>query len=163
MGDNLLILTETDAFDHTPCEWDYCGNDKDLYAYHVQRDTGLARLWTTKDFVWECDVDMTVQMGAHTLAITDLNADGVAESTFLYILACRGDVSVATMKLIMHEGAEKYAIRGTTDEDPRMPYAKRSEMNVDPSFDCAPPAFRDVAVAHWNKFTSEATWQERER
>lgn len=164
MGENLLILTETDAFDHEPCEWDYCGNDKELYAYHyIQRDSGLALLWRTTDFIRECDVDMTVQMGAHTLAITDLDADGVAESTFLYILACRGDVSAATMKLIMHEGPEKYAIRGTTDEDPRMPGADPSEMNVDPSFNRAPPAFRTFAVAHWKKFTSEEDWRERER
>lgn len=164
LGENLLILTETDAFDHKPCEWDYCGNDKELYAYHyVQRDSGLALLWRTTDFIRECDVDMTVQMGAHTLAITDLDADGVAESTFLYILACRGDVSAAAMKLMMHEGAEKYAIRGTTDEDPRIPGADRSEMNVDAAFNRAPPAFRTFAVAHWKKFTNELEWRELER
>lgn len=159
LGENFLILTDTDAFESQEC----CGYGKELFAYHyVQRDTGLALLWRTRDFIHDCDVDMTVQMGDHTLAITDLDADGVAESTFLYILACRGDVSAAAMKLIMHEGTEKYAIRGTTDEDPRMPHADPSKMNVDPAFDFAPAAFESFAVAHWKKFTSEAEWRDRE-
>jgi hypothetical protein len=159
LGENLLILTEAAATESAEC----CGWDGNLYAYHyVQRDSGLALLWRTTDFIHTCDVDMTVQMGEHTLAITDLDADGVAETTFLYILACRGDVSPATMKLIMHEGAEKYAIRGTTDEDPRLPDPRRGEMNVDPSFDRAPPAFRSFAVAHWKKFTSEEGWRAAE-
>jgi hypothetical protein len=159
LGDNLLILTRTDAFDHKPCGWDYCGNDQELYAYHyVQRDSGLTLLWRTTDFIRECDVDMTVRMGHQTLEITDLDADGVAESTFLYILACRGDVSAPSMKLIMHEGAQKYAIRGTMDEDARMPYARLSEMRMDPSFENAPTSFRTFAVAHWKKFTAYSAW-----
>lgn len=161
LGENLLILTRTDPFEAKPCEYDSCGWDQELYAYHyTRRDTGLALLWRTTDFIRQCDLDMTVRMGHQTLEITDLDADGIAETTFLYILACRGDVSAAEMKLIMHEGAEKYAIRGTMDEDPRMPDARPSQMTVDPSFNRAPAAFRTFAMAHWKKFTAQSAWPE---
>lgn len=159
LGENLIILTRTDPVES--CTDDFCGWDQELYAYHyVQRDTGLALLWRTTDFIRECDLDMTVRMGHQTLEITDLDDDGTAETTFLYILACRGDVSPAEMKLIMHEGAEKYAIRGTMDDHPRMPGAGPGEMNVDPSFNRAPPAFRTFAVAHWKKFAPLGAWPE---
>ena len=43
--------------------------------------------------------------------VTDLDQDGIAETTVQYKLACRSDVSPALMKLVMHEGETKYAHR----------------------------------------------------
>jgi hypothetical protein len=41
-----------------------------------------------------------------------------------------------------------------------MPYARLSEMRMDPSFENAPTSFRTFAVAHWKKFTAESAWPE---
>jgi len=45
--------------------------------------------------------------------ITDLDNDGITETTIAYKLTCRSDVSPSNMKLIMHENDTKMALRGT--------------------------------------------------
>jgi hypothetical protein len=67
-------------------------------------------------------------------------------------MACKGDVSPDDMKLIMHEGENKYAIRGTmllkiTGEKP---YG--GEMKIDASFDKAPEEFVEFAKSQWKKY-----------
>jgi hypothetical protein len=58
------------------------------------------------------------------------------------------------MKLIMHEGVTKYAIRGTMLlETPQGSYG--DEMKVDASFDGAPKEFLPYAKDEWNKFKTE--------
>jgi len=159
MGDNLLVITKTSCL--TPggeSETGWCG-DYETYAYHyVRRPAGWTLLWRTTDSVRECGEDVTLDLDPRTVSVTDLDADGVAETTFLYLLACRGGVDPAGMKLIMHEGAAKYAIRGSTDMSREYGARARSEMNVDPSFNRAPPAFRAFAVAQWNRWIREDRW-----
>lgn len=156
MGENLLILSVTDEL---PSADEYV-RDIETYGYHyVRREGRLTLLWRTTDFVRECDLDMTLKVGRRTVAITDLDADGTAETTFMYIMGCYGGLDPLTMKLLMHEGETKYAIRGSTDlsVEHRSPEFA-SVMNVDPSLRDGPAAFREFAIRHWNRFKRQSPW-----
>jgi hypothetical protein len=110
LGDNLLLLSVTDA------TW---GPNEDeqtiqLFAYqYCKKDTGFRLLWRLNDIVRQCPVDIMTEFIKGATSITDLDKDGMAETTLIYKLACRGDVSPAEMKLIMHEDSVKYALRGS--------------------------------------------------
>jgi len=80
--------------------------------------------------------------------------------TVLYKHACRGDVSPAGMKLIMREGAKKYAIRGIMRISPEIDPSGRGEMNLDPTFAKAPRSFRDFAIQHWKKHEIEKSFEQ---
>jgi hypothetical protein len=83
-----------------------------------------------------------------------MDNNGIAENTFLYKMSCKGDVSPDDMKLIMHEGASKYAVRGSMIlEMDGQKYG--GEMKPDASFDKAPQEFLPYAIDQWNKFKTE--------
>ncbi|HET7464615.1 MAG TPA: hypothetical protein VFJ82_25460 [Longimicrobium sp.] len=159
LGENVLVITRTACLSPGgPSESGWCG-DFETYAYHyVRRPAGWTLLWRTTDSVRECGEDVTLEPSPRTVSITDLDGDGLAETTFLYLLACRGGVDPSGMKLIMHEGATKYAIRGSTDMSREHGPSARGVMHVDPTFDRAPAAFRAFAVAQWNRWNREDRW-----
>lgn len=110
LGDNLLILSNTDIIAQENSD----EQSKKLYAYQYCRtDTGYRLLWKLVDMIQQCPVDIAVEFIKGSTSITDLDKDGIAETTVLYKLACRGDVSPADMKLILHEDSVKYALRGS--------------------------------------------------
>jgi len=85
-----------------------------------------------------------------------LDGNGIAESTFLYKLGCRSDVSPNRLKLIMHEGKAKYALRGETMVPTTDPEKKLGgQKAIDPAFRRAPKAFLDHALQQWNAFVEE--------
>jgi hypothetical protein len=155
-GENLLLLTQTSEIDRSSGECTDC-SDAELYAYQfVRKDGGWERLWRVADYERSCEFDLYVGFVKGSLTITDLDEDGTAESTFLYSLACRSDVSPATRKLIMHEGAAKYAIRGTTDLTARLgPEYGGGERTIDPAFDRADPAHRAYALRQWDRYAAQ--------
>ncbi|MBD2713814.1 hypothetical protein KBK19_02055 [Microvirga sp. STR05] len=69
-------------------------------------------LWRLQDAVQNCPFDMWLGPLPGATSITDLDKDGQTETTLLYKLTCRSDVSPSGLKLIMREGAAKYALRG---------------------------------------------------
>ena len=115
-GRNLVFITETG---HIPTRYesidaDEYSEDAELHAV-LYRQTGdkWKVVWRLQDFVCDCSLDFHVQYLSGSIQITDLDKNGESEVTFLYELTdCRGDVEPSTMKLIMREGAKKYAIRG---------------------------------------------------
>jgi hypothetical protein len=84
----------------------------DLYSAHYLRtDSGLVLLRLVSDFVRECEFDITLEF-VGTPSITDANADDIAEVAVCYKMACRSDVSECDMKVIMHDGDDKFGLRG---------------------------------------------------
>lgn len=86
------------------------------------------------------------QIKTQEAKLTDLPANAC--------LACRGDVSPSTMKLIMYEGDKKYAVRGTCkivmgDE------SYGGEMNMDANFKNGLQVFREYAQKKWKGFEKE--------
>lgn len=149
-GKNHILITETSPVNSG--EWT---SEKRLYGYHFIEGKDPELLWKINDFIRDCEVDVTLEFIENSLSITDLDADGIFESSFLYKMSCKGDVSPDEMKLIMHEGAAKYAIRGVMDLDVGGYGMEKGSMKVDASFNTAPDAFRDYAIERWNKFKLE--------
>ena len=159
LGENTLILTQTGKLPGRACPPDQAAcSDAEVYAYHyVRRGAAVSLLWRTGDFERGCEFDLYAGFIPESIAVTDLDADGVAESSFMYLLACRSDVSPATLKLIMHEGAQKYAARGSSR--PRGAETGGA-MQLDEAFARAPRAFGDFARAQWARFRGRDTFQQ---
>lgn len=156
-GENILILTKTGIKKKKAKHPDFEEyiQEAELFGYHyVSTGGSYSLLWKINDFVNDCPLDLTLDFIPGSLSITDLNDDGVAESTFLYKLACRGDVSPSTLKLIMHENDNKYALRG--DMLVRINgFNEGGNYKVDKSFDSAPEGFLDFAKSQWMEFRLE--------
>lgn len=147
LGENFIIVEEREGTTGS--------TGKELYASHFAGKDSLTRLWQIRDFVKECELDLRLEYIAGSLTETDLDSNGVSETSFLYRMSCKGDVSPDDMKLIMHQGSAKFAIRGTMDLDISGQGIQKGEMNIDPSFNKAPSLFREFAVAQWNKFKTD--------
>ena len=114
LGDNLLIATLVDAYnDKQKNEYDEEGQTAELHAFHyVKKDGDYKLLWKISDAEKACPFDITCGFIKNGITVTDLDKDGIAETTVPYKLACRSDVSPADMKIVMHEDTVKYALRG---------------------------------------------------
>ena len=149
-GRNIILVYESEQ---------QSGNDgsasKNLFGYHFISGKESLLLWKINDYIRQCEVDVTLEYIENSLAITDLDDNGTGESSFLYKLSCKGDVSPDDMKLIMHEGDKKFAIRGTMDLDVTGYGFEKGNMKVDDSFNSAPSVFKDYAIKRWNKFKLE--------
>lgn len=155
-GLNVLIITETIPVTSKTNEYDESVSKKLFgYAFVKNEDDKFQQVWMIQDFIDKCQVDLTLEYIKKSLTVTDLNKNGIAENTFLYKLSCKGDVSPNDLKLIMHEGKEKYAIRGETLQifKDAKPYGGKT--NIDKSFDNAPAEFLDYAKKEWKKFQEE--------
>lgn len=149
-GKNILLITETDL---TSPRDETDTREKELYAYqYVINESQTNPVWKVYDYIKDCPVDVTLEYIEKSLSVTDLDNDGIGESTFIYRLSCKGDVSSDDMKLIMHEGNSKYAIRGTMELELNNEIFEKGSMKVDKSFDRAPEEFKDYAIVQWNKF-----------
>lgn len=153
-GVNYLLLTRTeDQLSPDPQYPDMEFYSARLYAYHyVQAGRGFELKRRITDFVENCELDMTVAHIPESVRISDLDGDGHSEVSFLYELACRGDVSPLTLKLMMLEQGEKYAIRGDSLIDVGNGERYGGAKEIDPVFDTAPAAFRDFANRLWDRF-----------
>ena len=148
-GQNVLIVTETE--EKTKGD----ARSKELFAYqYIMTGESAKQLWKVNDFIKDCQVDLMLSLIPGSISVTDINNNGIAENTFLYRMSCKGDVSPDDMKLIMHEGDNKYAIRGQMlMELDGKKYG--GEMEIDPSFDFASPEVNKYAVSEWKKYITE--------
>jgi hypothetical protein len=182
LGDNVLLLSATDVYWNKQED----ASSVQLYAYHYCRsDTGYRVLWRLNDMIENCPVDIKAAFLNGSTSITDLDKDGVAETTVQYRLVCRGDVSPANMKLIMHEDTVKYALRGmmwtpfaspdpsnkklpVTEKDVNLEtlagykpdedyYKEYGRYKSEKDFIKAPPSFLQFARKQWLKFAVEPT------
>ena len=179
-GENVLLISRTPvrmeakpkALDE---EW-----HTELYARQfVRQSGGYQELWRLYDANRYCWGDMELGPLAQATTITDLNADGISETTLVYKISCRTDVSPAEMKLIMHEGAKKYALRGSMIQlinyptkaekqkqinkplcctanapamTPNQSYRGEGLYETDKEFATAPPAFLAFARQQWRRW-----------
>ena len=156
-GENILILTKTNLKEKKVRKSGYEETDLEceLYGYHyVSSGDSYSLLWKIQDFVKECWFDLTLDFIPGSLSITDLNEDGIAESTFLYKMSCRSDVSPSELKLMMHENDVKYALRGEMLIKMEG-FTAGGNYKVDKSFDSAPDGFLDYAKSQWKEYRLE--------
>jgi len=149
-GANVVLITETEEKTNGD------ERSKELFGYqYIITDKENKLVWKINDFEKDCPLDLKLQYIDKSITITDLDKNGIGESTFLYRMTCTGDVSPDDMKLIMHEGETKYAIRGEMKLTIKGEGTYGGKMNVDPSFDKAPEEFLEFAKRQWNKFREE--------
>lgn len=155
--DHLLVLSLGQYVEEQPEDGeDYAlpSSTQYLYGTHYYTDAETGEyllLWRIQDFVKDCEFDLMMEFVDGTLEITDMDKDGIAESLFIYRMTCTSDVSPMTQKLIMHEGENKYALRGITDLEVVPGELEKGEMNIDPAFeaDGVPNSFLIHARKVW--------------
>jgi hypothetical protein len=149
-GEHWLVLTEVPA--HADTE----AMSAELYAYDFVTDGAtFQQVWMTQDFVKNCDLDMTCAYVPGSMLLSDMDSDGQAETMFIYRTACRGDPSPPTQKLLMHEGAVKYALRGTARVVMAGVPADGGTYTADPGFSGAPASFVAGAASVWKAYMTE--------
>jgi len=125
----------------------------EIHGYHFVENNGNFNLIREiQDFQTECDLILDCGFSDNSLELTDINDDNYGEISFLYHLYCAMDASPSTLKLMLLENGEKYPIRGNTYLFMPPSYFMGGETNIDPSFDNAPPGFKDFALQKWTKF-----------
>lgn len=147
-GESWLVLYETGAY----IETGKTNTSAKLSAVLYQKtDSGFVQKWKMNDSISNCELDITCSFYDYHLSITDLDSNGIAEIILVYALSCKGDVSPHEKKLILYEGANKYAIRGQE----LMILQKDTiggTMNIDPAFSKAPAVFLSFAKNYWGRF-----------
>jgi hypothetical protein len=172
-GKNILLLSSYEK-SWKEEETDETANTKELYARHyIQKESGSELLWELYDLEKDCIFDLTAEF-LFSPQFTDIDKDGIKESTLAYKLACRSDVSPARMKIVMHENENKYALRGimyipmhqqgdpdTTDYSNWQPDLSKLKVKKDDyagywgryenakDFASAPPSFLENAKQLW--------------
>jgi hypothetical protein len=108
-GESYVVLTELDNGEKEGTQ------NKSIYAYcFTKQGNAFIKKWLVQDNITGCDVDATCEFLPGSLSITDVDSNNIGETTFIYQLSCKGDVSPHSKKLIMYQGADKFAIRGAT-------------------------------------------------
>jgi hypothetical protein len=148
-GESTIVLAESDNEEKDGMQ------NKSIYACSFSKTSkGLKQKWQVQDNIADCDVDATCEFLPGSLSITDVDSNHIAEITFLYRLSCKGDVSPHSKKLIMYQGINKFAIRGTSIL--QTPAGKEGgDKKPGASFATAPKALLEFANKQWDKFGFE--------
>jgi hypothetical protein len=164
-GEHIVILSESGpktSFHHEEIpkknDVSYDCREAHIYAYHyIKKNSKLELMTKIYDFIRECPFDLDATFIKNSFEITDLNNDNIYEYSFLYKLYCRSDVSPSSLKFILYDGKNKYAIRGNTkikvSIDPVEYYGGNIEVGSE--FMSAPHKFKEFAVEQWGRFVEE--------
>ncbi len=182
LGENILITSFVEPYDDKEKnEYGEEGQSAQLFAAQYVKKVGVyLLLWSNDDREKSCPFDITCRFIKDASTVTDLDKDGVAETTIQYRLACRSDVSPAAMKLIMHEDSAQYYLQGlswikvseedkftVTEKDANLetlPGYKKTESEYmktfgryesEKGFAGAPPEFLAYARQQWLRFVKE--------
>jgi|SRR6185503_7536740 len=149
-GTHLVITTETGIVAGKDTADQMSNADLYAYCYKVEGNK-LTLAWQMHDFFNDCPLEEVVNYIPGTFAVTDLNNDGKAEVWLMYLVACRSDVSPGSLKIIMHEGNKKYAMRGENRVNDLPNKYVGGRYTFDDAFKAGPKPFRDYAQQLWKK------------
>jgi hypothetical protein len=139
-------------------EYEFTYESTHLYAHHYLLDTltnSYKETWKIKEFVNDCEFDLTAEFINNAIQISDENENGIAEVWTMYKTACRSDVSPCALKLIMYEGALKHAMRGSMRID-AFDEPIGGEYKFDEAFKAANPAVKEFAKKMWMENRDES-------
>jgi hypothetical protein len=150
-GEHVVITTETGVMKTKSID-ENTYKDAELYAYHYLVKGKKHKLsWKVNDFITECPVDPVVNFVKKSLAVTDLNRDGIGEVWLMYKIACHTDSGPGDMKLVMYESGNKYSMRGKNKVEISTGRFMGGEYTLDPSFQTENSVFKSHAIELWNK------------
>lgn len=130
-GENLLLISRLGPYRAPGKEINgaLTSNSK-LFAYQYLLDgSKLILQWQFSDSVTNCNVDMWIGLLPNSTAITDLDKNGLTETTIIYRKSCRGDVSPSDMRILLYEGKKLYSLSGQM-------YSRDAIGEPDESFQC---------------------------
>jgi hypothetical protein len=157
-GEHVVIATETGATPTKNPLSDEDFQDADVFATDYLIAGNQATIfWQIHDFIKTCGLDIKAKFVPSTFAVTDLNKDGTAEVWLMYATACRGDVGPANLKIIMHDGSRKFAMRGNSKVELSANEHYGGEYKFDEAFINGPEEFRQYAWQLWKRNVNE-TW-----
>lgn len=113
-GVNYLIISRLGPFrttDPTSPNNDFGNVELNAYQYLINNNS-IATLWQTSETIKNCTTDMWIELMPNSTSITDLDKNGITETTIVYRYSCRGDVSPSNMKVVLHEGKKPYCLKG---------------------------------------------------
>ncbi|MEM8582703.1 MAG: hypothetical protein AAGF87_00470 [Bacteroidota bacterium] len=179
-GENVLIVSKLGPLDEA--EEDVI-DEGDQYAelygeQYIKTEDGYELLWDIYDFERNCPFDLSLDIFPNSTTITDLDEDGVTETTLAYKLGCRSDVSPIEMKVLLLENDVKHGLRGTmslTDleegfeydysqidttgmSDMDKVYAKIGTYSNEDDFAGQPEVFLEHARELWIRLVNEAMY-----
>ncbi len=152
LGDNIVVLTQTGIYQSKKFKHENDGSDAELFAYHYTVKQNTVELtWKIYDFIKDCPVDIEASFIKNTFQVTDLNKDGISEVWIMYKTACHGDVSPCDMKIMMHQGQQKFAMRGKNRVKLSAKETYGGDYKFDKAFTDGPIEFREFAKRLWSK------------
>ncbi|RSZ59705.1 hypothetical protein HF313_13225 [Massilia atriviolacea] len=133
-GEHLLVVSlragPSAADNATPARVERYDFFASLYTRKASR---WARAWLIED-VNDCPtLDSEGQFFPKYITVTDLDQNGIAEVTVPYKFFCGGGVDSSTLKVIMRQGAQKFAARGQTLVGANTESAFGGELVFDPA------------------------------
>ena len=128
-------------------------NNRRLWIYHYVEASGKRRvLRTVRDQEENCELDNVAGFVEGSLAVTDLDGDGLGEIAFAYDLGCMSDVSPKGRKVVVLENGEKWILRGQSRVDPGGGPRLGGSFTPDPPHNRWPRTLHDHAVEVWQRF-----------
>jgi hypothetical protein len=154
-GEHIILLTETGEVPSPKKINDNEEEERDFrifaYDYLLDKNDNKYKLnWKIQDFVSNCEFDLIVGFLNDTFKITDLDKNGIAEVWTMYQMGCVSDVSPIDKKIIMYQGKQKFALRGTSVVNPGDGKIG-GEYKLDENMNNAPKEIKAFAIEMWKK------------
>ena len=126
--------------------------DKEIWGvnYVVENDS-IYKLWEIYDFIKECYGGLKLDFLEPPI-VTNIDNSEVYQTWLIYKLNCSSDVRPSSLKILMHVGERKYAVRGTTIISLQGKLqSDKSEKKFDKDFKALPKVILDFANELWDK------------
>lgn len=152
-GEHIIILTETGEIPSEKIIAQDYETDFKIFAkdYLFDKKENKYKLnWKIQDFISNCEFDLMMGFLKNTFQITDLDKNGIAEIWTMYSMTCTSDVSPSVMKIIMYEGKQKYALRGSSVVNPGTEKIG-GEYKLDENLSKASKEFKNFALKMWKE------------
>ncbi|EYA71741.1 hypothetical protein M132_1552 [Bacteroides fragilis str. S24L15] len=160
LGENYLITSQSPVHQEELPEGTPISS-KELYARHyIKKGEQVSVLWQLYDFLKDGYCGMFTVDYLCKPYINDIDRDGICETWLVYQLGCRSDYGTPplTMKIIMHSGNKKYAIRGQRDVLYPQHYIGGSSLGnfkTDDNYKTLPEDIQNFGIILWHKFQVE--------
>lgn len=118
-GYNLVVCTQTGKFPvsvkNEEGNYEKLNDRAELSFYHFVKAGDSYKMLAELNDEQDCDgFDLYNGFTKKSLALTDLDRDGIAEISFQVTKSCRSDVSPAERKLFLFEAGQPYYLQGFT-------------------------------------------------
>jgi hypothetical protein len=154
-GQHYVVVTTSGIQQKPSADGETYRSAKLSVKHFLQTSVAVSVQWEVKDGIADCPLDAVARFFPDAIQVTDLTKDGTPEIWILYTTACRGDVSPATLKLILYEGATKYAMRGTTQVPAGEKQFMGGDYRFDSAFDKGAAVLKIFAKGLWDKYRTD--------